>query len=101
MCSSGSNEACRCRSGSDRSDGLEAGQPLLVVRHALDRVTGLDEPVDELVHAEAVIVRVHHVVRLEAVLNMGGQGGDRLGDELDGQAVVVRALPVAVRRRAG
>ena len=42
--------------------GLEPLQPLVVVVDPLDRVAGLDQPVDELVQRDAVVVRVHHVV---------------------------------------
>ena len=47
--------------------GLEPLQPRAVVGDPLDRVAGLDQPVDVLVHADAVVVRVHHVVGLEPV----------------------------------
>ena len=41
--------------------------------------------------------RVDHVVGLEPVCHLCAEGGDRLGDEVDGQPVVVRPLPIAVR----
>ena len=76
--------------------GLKPLQPLPKVTDALDRVTGLDQPVDVLVESDAVVVRVHHVVGLKPVDRLGAQCGDRLGDEFDGQPVEVRALPIAV-----
>ena len=76
--------------------GLEPLQPLPEVSDALDRVTGLDQPVDVLVEPDAVVVRVHHVVGLKPVDHLGTQRGDRLGDETDGQPVEVSALPVAL-----
>jgi hypothetical protein len=54
--------------------GLEAGQPVGVAVDAPDRVAGVDQPVHELVHTDAVVVRVHHVVRLEALLHTGSEG---------------------------
>ena len=76
--------------------GLKPLQPLPKVTDALDRVTGLDQPVDVLVEPDAVVVRVHHMIGLKPVDHLGTQRGDRLGDESDGQPVEVRALPVAV-----
>ena len=61
-----------------------------------DRVAGLDQPVDVLVEPVSVVVRVHHVVGLESVDQLGAECGDRLGDEFDWQPVEVRALSVAV-----
>ena len=53
--------------GQSTHRGLEPLQPGGVVADALDRVAGVDEPVDVLVEPDAVVVRVHHVVGLEPV----------------------------------
>jgi hypothetical protein len=70
----------------------------MYARRALDRVTGLNHPVDVLVEPDPVVVRVHHVIGLKPVDHLGTQRGDRFGDEFDGQPVEVRAMPVATMR---
>jgi hypothetical protein len=45
--------------------GLEPLQPLPKVTDALDRVTGLDQPVDILIGPDAIVVRVHHMIGLK------------------------------------
>jgi hypothetical protein len=74
--------------------GVEPRQPGRVAGHPGDRVAGVDEPVDVGVHADAVVVRVHHVVGLEALDHVGPEGGDGVSDEFDGQRYeVLREAP--------
>ena len=77
--------------------GLEAREPLGVVVDAVDVVAGVDEPVHEDVQRDSVVVRVHHVEGPEApsAVASAAERGDGLGDEVDGQTVVVRPWSVA------
>jgi hypothetical protein len=83
------------RQGTQR--GLKPLQPLAVVGDPLDRVAGLDEPIDVFVEPDAIVVGVQHVIRLHAGLHLCAQSGDRLGDEIDRQRVPVRPLSLAIR----
>nr|WP_245925797.1 hypothetical protein [Nocardia nova] len=86
--------------GQGTQRGLETRQPVGVVGDASDAVTVGDEPVDEGVQADAVVVRVEHVEGVESAVGAGAERGDGGGGEVRGKAVVVGAGATAVGGRA-
>src|SRR6185295_15369517 len=76
--------------------GLKTLQPLGVVGDALNSAPGVGDPVDKLVKPDAVVVRVQNMIRLKPVLDLGPQGSDRFGDEIDWQSVIMSPLAIAI-----
>ena len=90
----GQRRALALRFGQRAQGRFESRDPLGVVVDAGDRCSLVDEPVNDDVQRDAVVVRVHHVVGPEAVKAVAADGGDGLGDEISRKAVVMCPWPL-------